>query len=182
MYTYSTLHKTVPYAPGVPQDLTRDHYLTFSLSSSSEQTLSTQATLGGWGARRKGQGLLLEEDCLFSTVYSCPRLTDHASMGLFPGFIFYSINLCVYFCAKNCVYFKFEKKNCGNLASYLLGKNSKLASPELILINVLLSIHGRAGAGACFSSHGDRFAVVIHILSPVPRAGQENIFYYDWPA
>lgn len=130
----------------------------------------------------RGQGLLLEEDCLFSTVYSCPRLTDHASMGLFPGFIFYSINLCVYFCAKNCVYFKFEKKNCGNLASYLLGKNSKLASPELILINVLLSIHGRAGAGACFSSHGDRFAVVIHILSPVPRAGQENIFYYDWPA
>ena len=41
-------------------------------------------------------------DCLFSTVYSCflcPRLIDYRYVGLFLGFLFSSIDLCVCFCA-----------------------------------------------------------------------------------
>ena len=41
-------------------------------------------------------------DCLFSIVYSCLfcwRLIDHRCVGLFLGFLFCSIDLCICFCA-----------------------------------------------------------------------------------
>lgn len=71
-----------------------------------------------------------------------------------------------------------KKKNKLGKPTYssLWGQNPKLASPGLILIHVLLSINGGAGARDCFSTHDDRFAVVIYTLSPVPRTGQENTF------
>ena len=44
------------------------------------------------------------------------------------------------------------------------------------LMYILLSIHGRAGAGDCLSTHGDRLAVVIYTLSSIPRTGRDNTF------
>ena len=107
------------WSPGPDQGryltLTPDHPSFFFLPPLSRLFQSEQPLKSEEQGEKK-QGLLLIKNYLFFTVYSCHRLTDHISVGLFLGSLFYSIDLCVYFC--------------GNLPSYLLGKIPNWLLPD----------------------------------------------------